>query len=89
MFFGTPHHGGNYINVGLVARKIVSACGLDATDKALKDLKFDSSIAKMLSEDFTQFLDVRKPLVYTFQEASGLSGFGPLSGKVCGNVICM
>lgn len=82
IFFGTPHHGGNYINMGLTARKIVAASGLDTSDKLLRDLKFDSTIAKMLSEEFTQFLHEREPLVYTFQEASGLSGFGPLSGKV-------
>ncbi|KAF2203093.1 hypothetical protein GQ43DRAFT_470318 [Delitschia confertaspora ATCC 74209] len=82
VFFGTPHHGGNYTNIGLTARKIVAASGFDASQKVLRDLKFDSSVAKMLSEEFTQFLDERKPVVYTFQEASGLSGFGPLSGKV-------
>ncbi|KAL5370925.1 hypothetical protein DPSP01_014586 [Paraphaeosphaeria sporulosa] len=86
IFFGTPHHGGNYINIGLTAQKIAAASGFNATDKLLRDLKFDSSIAKMLSEEFTQFLDDRKPIVYTFQEASGLSGFGPLSGKVVDDV---
>ncbi|KAF2194153.1 hypothetical protein K469DRAFT_192398 [Zopfia rhizophila CBS 207.26] len=40
----------------------------------------------MLSEEFTQFLDERKPSVYNLQEASGLSGFGPLSGKVVDDV---
>ncbi|KAF2736238.1 hypothetical protein EJ04DRAFT_433468, partial [Polyplosphaeria fusca] len=86
IFFGTPHHGGNYINIGLTAQKIVAASGLNASDRLLRDLKFDSSIAKMLSEEFTHFLDERKPIVYTFQEASGLSGFGPLSGKVVEDV---
>jgi hypothetical protein len=48
----------------------------------LRDLKFDSSTAKLLSEEFSKMLDERRPKVYTFQEATGLSGFGPLSGKV-------
>ncbi|KAF1849701.1 uncharacterized protein K460DRAFT_411532 [Cucurbitaria berberidis CBS 394.84] len=86
IFFGTPHRGGNYINIGLTAQKIVACSGLDASDKVLRDLKFDSSIAKMLSEEFTQFLDERRPIVYTFQEASGISGFGPLSGKVVDDI---
>lgn len=56
--------------------------GLDASDKVLRDLKFDSGVAKMLREEFTTILDEQRPKVYTFQEANGLSGFGPLSGKV-------
>lgn len=55
IFFETPHHGGNYINIGLTAQKIVASSGFDASDKVLRDLKFDSSIAKMLSEEFTKF----------------------------------
>jgi hypothetical protein len=82
IFFGTPHHGGNYVEFGKAARKIAVYCGLDANDRVLRDLKFDSTVTKMLSEEFTQFLEERKPLIYTFQEANNLFAFGPLSGKV-------
>jgi hypothetical protein len=82
VFYGTPHRGGNYINIGLTAQKIAVASGINATDRILRDLKFDSSISKMLSEEFTSYLDERRPIIYTFYEASGLSGLGPLSGKV-------
>ena len=70
------------MNLGLTAKKIAVCCGFDANDKVLRDLKFDSTVAKMLSEEFTKFLDERKPLVYTFQEGSAISGFGLISGKV-------
>ena len=81
-FLGTPHRGGSYVNIGLTVRKIVACAGFDTNDKALRDLKFDSGTAKLLREEFAKMLDDRRPKVYTFQEAIGLSGFGPLSGKV-------
>jgi hypothetical protein len=82
-FLGTPHRGGSYVNLGLTAQKLLVCSGFDASDKLLRDLKFDSSTAKLLSEEFSKMLDEIRPKVYTFQEATGLSGFGPLSGKVC------
>ena len=81
-FLGTPHRGGSYVNVGLTVRKIVACAGFDANDKILRDLKFDSSTAKLLREEFDKMLDDRRPKIFTFQEAIGLIGFGPLSGKV-------
>ena len=87
-FLGTPHRGGNYVNLGLTARKILICSGFDANDKVLLDLKLDSSTAKLLSEEFSKILDEIRPNVYSFQEATGLSGFGPLSGKVLKIVQC-
>ena len=72
-FPGTPHRGGSYVNLGLTVHKI---------DKTLRDLRFDSSIAKLLQEEFVKILEEIHPNIYTFQETMGLSGFGPLSGKV-------
>lgn len=63
-------------------RKIVACAGFDANDRTLRDLKFDSSTAKLLREEFAKMLDDRRPKIYTLQEAVGLTGFGPLSGKV-------
>ena len=81
-FLGTPHRGGSYVNIALTVRKIMACAGIDTSDKALRSLTFDSSTAKLLREEFAQMLDDRRPRVYTFQEALGLTGFGPLSGKV-------
>jgi hypothetical protein len=66
----------------LTVRKIAVLSGFDANDKLLRDLKFDSSVAKLLREEFAKMLGEQKPKVFTFQEAIGLMGFGPLSGKV-------
>ncbi|KAG6990947.1 hypothetical protein G7Y79_00060g092510 [Physcia stellaris] len=84
-FLGTPHRGGSYVNIGLTVRKITACAGFDTNDKVLRDLKFDSVTAKLLREEFAKMLDDRRPKIYTFQEAIGLSGFGPLSGKVVVN----
>ena len=81
-FPGTPHRGGSYVNLGLTVRKIAACSGFGANDKTLRDLRFDSSIAKLLQEEFVKILEEIHPNIYTFQEIMGLSGFGPLSGKV-------
>lgn len=82
VFFGVPHRGGSYVDLGLTVRKLVAGIGFDASDRVLRDLRFDSSTAKLLREEFAKVLDEKSPLVFTFQEAFGLTGFGPLSGKV-------
>jgi hypothetical protein len=84
IFFGTPHRGGCYVNLGSTIRKIAACGGLgfDTNSMNLRDLKFDSSVAKMLREEFAKLLDERKPHICTLQEAKGLTAFGPLSGKV-------
>lgn len=75
------------MELGLTVRKIVACAGFDANDKTLHDLKFDSSTAKLLREEFAKILDERRPQIYTFQEAVGLTGFGSISGKVRVNSI--
>ena len=85
-FFGTPHRGGSYADLGLTVRKLATCAGFDANDKVLRDLKFDSITAKLLREEFAKMLDEKRPNIYTFQEALGLTGFGPLSGKVSTNI---
>ncbi len=70
------------MNLGSTVRKIVACGGFDTSAVNLRDLKFDSSVAKLLREEFAKMMDERKPRIYTLQEAKGLTGFGPLSGKV-------
>ena len=40
--------------------------GFDATNKLLRDLKLDSSVAKLLWEEFAKVLEEQKPKVFTF-----------------------
>lgn len=70
LFLGTPHRGGNYVNLGLTAQKLLGCGGFDASDILLGDLKIDSSRAKLLSEDFSKSLDEIGPKVYTFQDST-------------------
>lgn len=70
------------MNLGLTLRKIAVISGFSANDKLLRDLKFDSSVAKLLQEEFSRLLEDKGPKVFIFQEAKGLSGVGLLSGKV-------
>lgn len=71
-----------HVKLGSTVRKIVACSGFDTTGVNLRDLSFDSSVARLLREEFAKMLDENKPRVYTLQEAKGLTGFGPLSGKV-------
>jgi len=86
-FFGTPHRGGSYVNLGLTVQKLAACAGFDTNSTLLRNLKFDSSVAKLLREEFAKVLDEQRLKIFTFQEAVGLSGFGPLSGKVCYTVV--
>ena len=84
IFLGTPHRGANesHLELASIARKIVKMSGFSANDKVIKDLKFDSTIGRVLQEDFVQLLDERRPNIFTFQEGKGLTGFAAVSGKV-------
>lgn len=88
IFLGTPHRGGSgsYVELASAARKIAVLSGFSARANVLKDLKFDSTIARVLQEDFVQLLDEKRPSVLTFREGKGLTAFAPFSGKVVEDV---
>jgi hypothetical protein len=60
-FFGTPHRGASYVNLGLTVRKLAACAGFDTNDVLLRNLKFDSTVAKLLREEFAKMLDERRP----------------------------
>jgi hypothetical protein len=82
MFFGTPHRGGAYTNLGLTATKMAKAAGFSVNDRNIRDLKGTSPVLTLIREGFVQLLDSNKFEVSTFQESLGYSGFGPLDDKV-------
>ena len=84
IFLGTPHRGGSriYLELASIARKIAVLSGFSARANVLKDLRFDSTIGRVLQEEFVQLLDAKRPNIFTFREGKGLTGFTPLSGKV-------
>lgn len=82
IFFGTPHRGGAYTNLGLTMTKIAKAAGFDVFDRNIRDLNGNSPVLTMIRQGFSQLLDSDKFEVSTFQESLGYKGTGLLNGKV-------
>jgi hypothetical protein len=82
IFFGTPHRGGAYTNLGLTATKMAKAAGFDVYDRNIQDLKGNSPVLTLIRQGFAQLLDSDKFEVSTFQESLGYKGTGLLNGKV-------
>lgn len=82
MFFGTPHRGSSYAELGLVAQRIAKAAGFDTNDKLLRSLKPDGVYLDLLREEFGKMLEARAFKVFSFQEGMGFKGTKALSRKV-------
>ena len=82
MFFGTPHRGSGYANLGLMAKKIAVSVGFDANSALLRDLQPNAQFATVLREEFSKMLLDNAFYVDTFQESMGYKGIKGLSGKV-------
>lgn len=83
MFFGTPHRGSGYANLGLMVQKIATATGMNANSTVLKSLVPNEQYLMMLQEEFTKILSTNTLSVDTFQEGKGYKSFGILRGRVC------
>jgi hypothetical protein len=83
IFFGTPHRGGAYTNLGLTATKIAKVSGFSVNDQNIRDLKGSSPVLTLIREGFNQLLESSNFYVSTFQESVGYSGFGWMDDKVC------
>lgn len=83
MFFGTPHRGSSYANLGLLARDIAVSVGLDANDANLRTLKPNAEYTKMLADEFAKMLLSGRLYIDTFEESKGFGRFGPLRDRVC------
>jgi hypothetical protein len=82
IFMGTPHRGSAYADWGIIVRNIVRAAGFDATDRILRDLKFDAGTLDILHEEFLKMTKEEQFEVYTFKEGKGLKGIRGLTEKV-------
>jgi hypothetical protein len=82
IFFGTPHRGSSYAQLGVWARDVAVAAGFDANDKMLRSLKPDDEIVGLLSKDFARMLSDRTFKVFSFQEGQGFKGTYFMSRKV-------
>src|ERR1700735_1453733 len=83
IFFGTPHRGSSYGQMGVLARDIAVAAGFDARDTLLRSLKPDAEMLSLLREEFARMLYDRAFKIYSFQEGQGFKGTYSLSRKVC------
>lgn len=83
MFFGTPHRGSTYANLGLVVQKIATATGMNVNSTVLKSLVPNEQYLTMLHEEFTKILSTNTLFVDTFQEGKGYKSFRILRGRVC------
>jgi hypothetical protein len=74
LFLGTPHKGGNFVDLGETARRIVSAVGFDTSHQNIRDLAINSPTLEDYHERFLKLYNRRKFEVCTFQEAHGMKG---------------
>ena len=82
IFFGTPHRGSSYAQMGVLARDIAVAAGFDARDTLLRSLKPDAEMLSLLRQEFARMLYDRAFKIYSFQEGQGFKGTYSLSRKV-------
>ena len=74
LFLGTPHRGGNFVDLGETARRIVSAVGFDTGYQNIRDLAIDSQTLEDYQERFLKLYSRKKFEICTFQEAHGMKG---------------
>lgn len=85
LFLGTPHRGGNFLAYGEMARRVVSAIGIDTNKNIMHDLSIDSHVLEDLHERFLRLYRRKKIEILTFQETHGMQGISllNLNQKVC------
>ncbi|KAE8446926.1 hypothetical protein EG329_011557 [Mollisiaceae sp. DMI_Dod_QoI] len=82
IFFGTPHRGSSYAQMGVLARDIAVAAGFDARDSLIRSLKPDAEVLSFLRDEFARMLYDRAFKIYSFQEGQGFKGIYSLSRKI-------
>ena len=73
LFFGTPHRGGNYVNLGDALVHVVKASGHTVSTQIMKNLSHDSEILELLRREFLGMLDADRFDIHSFYETKGLS----------------
>lgn len=82
IFFGTPHRGSSYANLGVLARDIAVAAGFNATDVLVRSLKPEADMLTILRTEFARMLHDEAFKIHSFQEGQGFTGFSAASRKV-------
>lgn len=73
MFYGTPHRGGNYVNLGNALAHAVKAMGHSVSDQIVRNLDQDSEILELLRKEFVKMLDAEIFEIHSFYETKGLT----------------
>jgi hypothetical protein len=81
LFFGTPHRGSPYANMGQVVERAAKVM-FSTNPKILGNLSPDGEMLERVRMEFARMLDEHKFKAYSFQEAKGLSGIKFFSRKV-------
>ena len=78
MFFGTPHRGSDFSDLGETIRRIASAAGFDTAKQNLRALEIDSGLLEECHRRFQHLQNRRKFEIVTFQETRGVAGIAYL-----------
>ncbi len=79
IFFGTPHRGSEFSDLGETLRRIASAVGFDTAKQNIRTLEIDSGILEECHRRFQQLQARQNIAIHTFQETQGVTGISYLS----------
>lgn len=78
LFFGTPHRGNEFSDLGETMRRVASAVGFDTAKQNIRTLEIDGGILEECHRRF-QLLQSRQNIeIYTFHETHGVTGISYL-----------
>lgn len=78
MFFGTPHRGSDFSDLGETLRRIVSIVGFDTAKQNVRTLEVDSGVLEECHRRFQQLQSRYNLGIFTFQETRGVTGIAYL-----------
>ena len=78
LFFGTPHRGSSFADLGETMRRIASALGFDTAKQNIRTLEIDSGMLEECQKRFQQLTLRRNIKIHTFHEARGMTGISYL-----------
>lgn len=87
VFLGTPHRGSQAAGWGEIAANLVRLTLIDANKKILESLEVNGEVLDNIHEDFKSVIHEGGIMIYSFQEARGITGVKGLHGKVCFRVL--
>lgn len=78
LFFGTPHRGSDFSDLGETLRRIASAAGFDTAKQNISTLDVDSGVLEECHRRFQKLYSQYSFDIFTFQETRGIAGIAYL-----------